>query len=96
MKRGWAVMGSMPTLPMMIPKQAIIRDLIMDPPAKKTRTVRPRTITAKYSGGPKRRAIEANGGARQASPRSPRVPAMKDPNADMPRATPARPLRAIW
>ena len=52
----------------------------------------PRTIRAKYSGGPNLRAIEASGGARKARPISPRVPAMKEPKAEIPRAGPARPL----
>ena len=53
-------------------------------------------ISAKYSGGPKRSASEASGGASNMSPMMPSVPAMNEPNAAMPSAGPALPCSAIW
>ena len=74
MNRGWAATRSSPILPMITPTQAIIRDLTIDPPARKVRTVRPRIISEKYSGGPnfratagKRRSEEGKADDRQGS-----------------------------
>jgi hypothetical protein len=48
-----------------------------------------------YSGGPKRTAKFASGGATMVSTIRLKVPAMKEPTAAMQSAAPARPLRAI-
>ena len=53
-------------------------------------------MRAKYSGGPKLSATLARIGATNMRPTTLMVPAMNDPNAEMPRAAPARPWRAIW
>ena len=55
----------------------------------------PKTINAKYSGGAKRNAKRANGGAISINPNTPTVPAIKEAMAEIPNAAPARPLRAI-
>jgi hypothetical protein len=55
----------------------------------------PITMRAKYSGGPNRSANPARVGARTTRPTTLKVPAMKDPKAEIPRAGPARPFRAI-
>jgi hypothetical protein len=89
-------MMSIPISPRKRPKAAIIRALGMDPPARKVRMIRPRSMRLKYSGGPNCRAASAKGGARNINPMMDRVPAMKDPKAAIPRAGPALPLRAIW
>ena len=48
-----------------------------------------------YSGGPKRNANAASGGATSVSTMTPKVPAMNDPTAAMQSAAPARPFRAM-
>ena len=50
---------------------------------------------AKYSGGPKRSAKLAKGGASSMSPTILTVPAINDPMAAIARAGPARPWRVI-
>ncbi len=52
-------------------------------------------ISEKNSGGPNFKANFANGGEATINPNTPRVPAMKDPKAEIPRAGPALPCRAI-
>ena len=52
-------------------------------------------MRAKYSGGPKLSVTRARNGARKVKSTTLNVPAMKDPNAAMPSAAPARPCRAI-
>ncbi len=51
-------------------------------------------MRAKYSRGPNFSANAARGGANSETPRTPRLPAMNEPMADIPRAAPARPWRA--
>jgi len=65
-------------------------------PEKLMIVARPRIITASISGGPKRSANSANGGASATS--SPRVmiAATNEPMAEIASAAPARPRRAIW
>ena len=48
-----------------------------------------------YSGGPKRSAMVASGGAIKVSTITPNVPAIHEPTAAMQSAAPARPLRAM-
>jgi len=67
-----------------------------DPAVRYVTMVKPRTRSAKISGGPKRRATEVSAGASSMIPRHADVPAMNDPKAAMPSAGPARPWRAIW
>ena len=54
------------------------------------------SMRLKYSGGPKARANFASGGATNIRPITEIVPAIKEPNAAIPSATPALPFRAIW
>ncbi len=68
--------------------------LTIDSPARKTTIASPKTIKAKYSGGAKRSAKRASGGAITIKPKTPTVPATKDAIAEMPNAAPALPLRA--
>ncbi len=57
--------------------------------------MRPSTSSAVYSGGPKRSAKAASGGATRVSTTTPNVPAMKEPTAAMQSAAPARPFLAM-
>ena len=66
--------------------------LTIDSPAKKTTMASPKTIKAKYSGGAKRNAKRANGGAISIKPNTPTVPATKDAMAEIPNAAPALPF----
>ena len=90
------VVGSMPMVPRKIPKAPAISPLIMDSPTREMTRVIPSAIRAKYSGGPKRMAKSASGGASSIRPITLRVPAMKEPMADIPRAAPALPFWPIW
>ena len=57
--------------------------------------MRPSTSSAVYSGGPKRSAKAASGGAITVSTSTPNVPAIHEPTAAMHRAAPARPFCAM-
>ena len=70
--------------------------LIMESPDRLLTRVSPMKVRAKYSGGPKARANLTRGGAIKVSRMTEKEPAMNDDNAAIPRAGPARPLRAIW
>ncbi len=52
------------------------------------RTMKPKTIREKYSGGPKAKAASASGGARKTSPKMAMVPAMNEPMAQIASAGP--------
>ena len=66
-----------------------------DFPIRPTMRRRPNIMTAKNSGGPKRRAKRAMGGPRKVRQKTATTPPMKDPIAATPSAAPARPWRAI-
>jgi hypothetical protein len=70
------------------------RALIIDLPARKTTIASPKTIKPKYSGGAKRNAKRANGGATSINPNMPMVPATNEAMAEIPNAAPALPCRA--
>jgi hypothetical protein len=87
---------SVPTVPAMIPKQAIMSERVIEAPVRKLSTTMPMHMREKYSGGPNLSAKLASGGAIRVRPTIPIVPAMKEAKADMPSAAPALPWRAIW
>ena len=86
---------SIPIVPKATPKTAMIIPLIIEPVAMKMRRAKEKIIKEKYSGGPNLRAKLDNMGAKRIRPNIAIVPAMKDPIADMPKAGPARPWRAM-
>jgi hypothetical protein len=88
-------MMSIPTQLKMMPKEAMISDFIMGPREIKDKRINPVQMMQKYSAGPNWRANSARGWASSIRPIKPRVPAMKEPNAAIPKAGPALPLRAI-
>ena len=57
--------------------------------------MRPSTSSAEYSGGPKRSAKAASGGAIKVSMITAKVPAIHEPTAAMHSAAPARPFCAM-
>ena len=67
----------------------------IEPEFMYARTKSPRRSREKYSGGPKRSAKAARGGARNIRAMTLTVPATYEPTAAMARAGPARPLRAM-
>ena len=85
----------MPAPPKMMPTAAIIRHLTMEPLLKKLKTVMPTIIREKYSGGPNARATPARSGPMTVSATTAKVVPMNEAKAAMPRAGPARPLRAM-
>jgi hypothetical protein len=78
-----------------MPNAAIRSALIVDSVAKPLTIVKAKNVRAKYSGGPNLRAKLAMGTVKNITPKSASVPAIKEPIAEIPRAGPARPLRAI-
>ena len=92
---GLPTMKSIPMVPKKRPKAAIIIALSMEPLARKETITRPRHMREKYSGKPNRRAKLARGGAISMRPRMLIVPPMKEPKAEIPKAGPALPWRAI-
>ncbi|MNE18307.1 hypothetical protein D3C80_1113380 [compost metagenome] len=83
-------------MPSSRPKTIMAKAFSSEPLASATEATRPRTISEKYSAGPKLSAIAASGGAATASRMVATVPAKKEPRAAVASAAPARPLRAIW
>jgi hypothetical protein len=73
----------------------MIKAFNIDPEKTKLRVINPKNINEKYSGGPNLNANSPKGGAKNINPIKLNVPAMKDPNAEMPNATPALPCLAI-
>ena len=78
------------------PSATIIRARTIDPSLRKHTSTKPRTTSAAYSAGPNFSASPDMTGPSSESARIATVPAMNDPNAEMPSATPAWPRRAIW
>ncbi len=95
-KRGNPLMRSSPTHPSRMPTSPIMMAFNTDPCARYVTMIRPVHMRAKYSGGPSLSAAWARGMATSMRPILAIVPAMKDPQAAIPRAGPARPWRAIW
>ena len=82
-----AISVSIPMQPRKRPKAAMSRAFTHRPAGQKGEDrSRPRIIREKYSGGPNFRAISASGGATSIRPRTPIVPAIKEPKAAIPRA----------
>ena len=75
---------------------AIISDFRREVPVTLLRTMKPNTMREKYSAGPKARAARAKGGANATRPKSPMLPAMKEPKAQIASAGPTLPFCAIW
>ena len=90
------VVGSIPIVPRKIPKAPEMSPLTIESPTREMTRVMPSAIREKYSGGPKRMAKAARGGARSIRPMTLRVPAIKEPIADIPNAAPALPCWPIW
>jgi hypothetical protein len=73
----------------------MIKAFKADPENKELSMINPKNINEKYSGGPNLKANSPKGGAKNINPIKLNVPAMKDPNAEIPKATPALPCLAI-
>ena len=82
-------------IPRKHPTTTIIRALSMDPLERYVIIENPKNIRLKYSGGPNPSATLAKVGAKKKRMTIPMIPAMKEPKAEIPRAGPARPCRAI-
>ena len=78
-----------------MPMHAISSALAIEPCVRNVRTTRPSTIRLAYSAGPNAIATLASFGATSIRATSEKVPAMKEPSAEMPSAGPALPCRAI-
>ena len=94
-KRATPDMGSIPTVLSASPSATMTAARTSDEPVSRESTKSPSTQSEKNSGGPKRSAVDASKGARNARPRIPNDPATKDPIAATNKAAPARPRRAI-
>ena len=78
------------------PKVPIIKAFSLDPAPRKLTKISPQMMRDTYSGEENFRAKFAKGGAKKMRPKRLIVPAMKEAIAAIPKAGPARPLRAIW
>ncbi len=90
--RGTALFGSKPTVASMRPKVVAMSAFTTLFPAKLESVVKAKTISAKYSAGPKRMAHRDRSGAKSMSPTTETVPPKKEATADMASAGPARPF----
>ena len=87
---------SVPIMPSSSPSTIIPTALIIDPEASTMDPISPKTMREKYSAGPNLNASSDRGTASTARTTVAKHPAKKDPRAEMVRAAPARPWRAIW
>lgn len=94
-KRGWPVCRSTPIMPMTKPANRLVRPRTEDEPSTAETVMKASTISEKYSAGPKASANLTTTGARKATPIVPIVPATNEPIAEVARAAPPRPERAI-
>src|SRR5216684_2929622 len=94
-RRSAPVSRSVPIVDRSSPSRIIASAFGTEPRASTTAKARPRTISEKYSAGPKSRASFTSGAASAAMTIVETHPAKKEPIAAMPSATPARPCRAI-
>ena len=94
-KRGAPITGSIPTIAIRSPATPESSARTREPLASPVTSDRPSTISAKYSGGPNRRAIEVSGSASRTRPMVATVPAKNEPIAAIASAGPARPCLAI-
>ena len=85
----------MPTAARKSPTPTAIKALGRLRPATPANAAKAKSMSAKYSAGPKRMAHVANNGANSTSPKMDRVPPTKDAIADIARAGPARPFFVI-
>jgi hypothetical protein len=85
----------MPIMPTSRPRTAIASTRTIEPELMKASTSRPSIKSAVYSGGPKRSAKAASGGAIAVSTTTLTVPATNEAMVVRNRAGPARPRRVI-
>ena len=95
-KREVVLKGSVPMPAIHRPTSIASSAFRSERPASSTTMARPSAMSAKYSGELKASAKRASGGAISIRPMTPTVPATNEAIAAMPRAGPARPLRANW
>ena len=94
-KRAEPVWGSMPIQPISRPKAMAMMLLPTFSPAIPTTEAKPRTVSMKYSGGPKRRDCCARKGHRVRSTMADTMPPTQLDMVAIPRALPARPCCAM-
>ncbi len=85
----------MPTSPNSRPRNSIVRPRTVEEPSTAATVTNANTISAKYSGGPKRSATSTTSGASKVSRIVAIVPATNEPMAEVASAGPARPRLAI-
>ena len=86
---------SMPITQSASPSRSEVKPRVRDVPITAEMVVKARTISAKYSVGPKVKASSAKVGARKVRSTVPIVPATNDPIAAVASAAAPRPFRAI-
>ena len=84
----------MPIIAMPMPSSVAKIALRSDRPPMEATMVSAKSMRAKYSGGPNRRAISTSAGASSISIKVAKVPPTKEPMIAAISAVPARPLRA--
>jgi hypothetical protein len=95
LRRAWPVWRSMPISPRVRPMKSETRPRSVELPKAAETVTKARTISAKYSRGPKARAKLTTHGARKARATVAMRPATKEPMAAVARAGPPRPALAI-
>ena len=95
MSRASPLSGSMPTSPSASPKNRLARPFSIESPSTAVTATKARTVSAKYSAGPKPSATSTISGAARVSAIVASVPATNEPIAAVASAAPARPSRAI-
>ena len=94
-KRSIPVTKSAPIVASNNPAATIVSELRRDPDEIMVTMTRPKRTREARSTGPKAKASVAANGPTNAMPRVDRIPAANDAKADIPKAAPARPARAI-
>ncbi len=90
-KRWAPLVTSVPIIPKSKPRRIMPTALIREPEASTTDPTRPKSMSEKYSAGPKRKASSASGTASSARTTVAKQPAKKEPRAAIVSAAPPRP-----
>ena len=94
-KRGTPSSGSIPMVPMSMPRNPEMYPLTIIFSLSEAMMVIPKMASTKYSGGPNISDTRASGGAKSCSTITPRMPPTNDETTDSRSASAARPCLAI-
>ena len=95
-KRETLYIISWPTVLNARPIPTSMKAMASPPPVNLDKTMRPKAVSAKYSGAPNLKANWPRMGAKIISSTTAIVPAINEPTAETASAAPARPRLVIW